>query len=79
MREENGLRVFENKVLRKIFGAKRDEIAEASKKLRNAELHALYCSPYIIRDLKSILLRWTAHVARMEESRGKETFNEAEA
>ena len=51
MREEHGLRVFKNKVFRKIFGAKRDEITGEWRKLHNAELHALYSSPNIIRIL----------------------------
>ena len=58
LREEHRLRVFENKVLIKIFGAKRDEITGEWRKLHNAELHALYSSPNIIRDLKSRRLRW---------------------
>ena len=53
MREEHRLRVFKNKVLRKLFGAKRDEITEEWRKFHNAELHALYSSPNIIRNLKS--------------------------
>ena len=53
LREEHRLRVFENKVLRKIFGAKRDEMTGKWRKLYNAELHALYSSPNIIRSLKS--------------------------
>ena len=69
MREEHRLRVFENKVLRKIFEAKKDEITGEWRKLHNAELHALYSSPNIIRSLKSRRLRWTGHVARMEQSR----------
>ena len=68
-RDEHRLRVFENKVRRKIFGAKRDEITGEWRKLHNAELHTLYSSPYIIRNLKSRRLRWTGHVARMEQSR----------
>ncbi|KAJ4428817.1 hypothetical protein ANN_25810 [Periplaneta americana] len=67
-REEHSLRVFENKVLRKIFGAKRDEVTGEWRKLHNTELHALYSSPDIIRNIKSRRLRWTAHVARMGES-----------
>ncbi|KAJ4444572.1 hypothetical protein ANN_06367 [Periplaneta americana] len=59
----------ENKVLRKIFGAKRDEVTGEWRKLHNAELHALYSSPDIIRNIKSKSLRWTGHVARMGESR----------
>ena len=61
--------MFENKVLKKIFGAKRDEIAGERRKLHNAELHALYSSPNIIRNLKSRRLRWAGHVARVEQSR----------
>ena len=69
LREEHRLRVFENKVFRKIFGAKKDEITEQWRKLHNAELHALYSSPNTIRSLKSRRLRWAGHVARMEQSR----------
>ncbi|KAJ4439031.1 hypothetical protein ANN_14987 [Periplaneta americana] len=65
----NMLKVFENKVLRKIFGAKRDEVTGEWRKLHNAELHALYSSPDIIRNIKSRRLRWAGHVARMGESR----------
>ncbi|KAJ4445180.1 hypothetical protein ANN_06981 [Periplaneta americana] len=67
--KEHRLRVFENKVLRKIFGAKRDEITGEWRKLHNTELHALYSSPDIIRNIKSRRLRWAGHVARMGESR----------
>ena len=69
LREEHRLRVFENKVLREIFGAKKDEISGEWRKLHNAELHALYSSPNIIRSLKSRRLRWAGHVACMEQSR----------
>ncbi|KAJ4439190.1 hypothetical protein ANN_07307 [Periplaneta americana] len=69
LREEHGLRVFENKVLRKIFGAKRDEVTGEWRKLHNTELHALYSSPDILRNIKSRRLRWAGHVARMGESR----------
>ncbi|KAJ4446673.1 hypothetical protein ANN_13370 [Periplaneta americana] len=69
LREEHRLRVFENKVLRKIFGAKRDEVTGEWRKLHNTELHALYSSPDIIMNLKSRRLRWAGHVARMGESR----------
>ncbi|KAJ4449259.1 hypothetical protein ANN_00656 [Periplaneta americana] len=69
LREEQRLRVFENKILRKIFGAKRDEVTGEWRKLHNAELHALYSSPDIIRNIKSRRLRWAGHVARMGESR----------
>ena len=69
MREEHRLRVFENGVLRKIFGAKNDEITGEWRKLHNSELHALYSSPNIIRNLKSTRVKWAGHVARMEQSR----------
>ena len=59
--------MFENKVFRKIFGAKRDEITGERRKLHNTDLHSLYSSPNIIRDLKSRRLRWAGHVARMEQ------------
>jgi hypothetical protein len=69
-REECRLRVFENKVLRRIFGPKRDEVTGEWRRLHNKELYALYSSPYIIRVIKSRRLRWAGHVARMGERRG---------
>ncbi|KAJ4438443.1 hypothetical protein ANN_14388, partial [Periplaneta americana] len=69
LREEQRLRMFENKVLRKIFGAKRDEVTGEWRKLHNTELHTLYSSPDIIRNIKSRRLRWAGHVARMGKSR----------
>ncbi|KAJ4447111.1 hypothetical protein ANN_09111 [Periplaneta americana] len=69
LREEHRLRVFENKVLRKIFGAKQDEVTGEWRNLHNTELHALYSSPDIIRNIKSRRLRWAGHVPRMGESR----------
>ncbi|KAJ4441769.1 hypothetical protein ANN_11627 [Periplaneta americana] len=69
LREEQRLRVFENKVLRKIFGAKRDEVTGEWRKLQNAELHALYSSPDIITNIRSRRLRWTGHAACMGEPR----------
>ncbi|KAJ4446624.1 hypothetical protein ANN_13321 [Periplaneta americana] len=68
LREEQRLRVFENKVLRKIFGAKRDEVTGEWRKLHNTELYAFYSSPDIIRNIKSRRLRWAWHVARIGES-----------
>ena len=69
LREEHRLWVFENKVLRKIFGAKSAEITGEWRKSHSAELHALYSFPNIIRNVKSRQLRWAGHVARMEQSR----------
>ena len=64
LREAHRLRVLENKVLRKIFGAKKNEITGEWGKLHNTELNALYSLPNIIRSLKSTL-RWAGHEARM--------------
>ena len=58
--------MFKNKVLRKIFGAKRDEITGEWRKLQNAELYVLYSLPNIIRNLISRRLRWAGHVERMD-------------
>jgi hypothetical protein len=69
LREEHRLRVFENRVLRRIFGPKRDEITGEWRKLHNEELHNLYSLPSIIRIIKSRRTRWAGHVARMEEKR----------
>jgi hypothetical protein len=66
-REEHRLRVFENMVLRRIFGPKRDELKGEWRKLHNKELHDLYSSPSIIRIIKSRKMRWAGHVARMGE------------
>jgi hypothetical protein len=67
LREEHRLRVFENRVLRRIFGPKRDEVTEKWRKLHNEELRDLYSSPSIIRIFKSRRMRWAGHVARMEK------------
>jgi hypothetical protein len=82
-REEHRLRVFENRVLRRVFGPKRDEVTGKWRKLHNEELHDLYSSPSIIRMIKSRRMRWAGHVARMGgkgthidywwKARGKET------
>ena len=61
--------MFENNVLRKTFGAKRDEITGEWRKLHNSELHALYSSPNIMRNLTLRRLIWAGHVARMEQCR----------
>ena len=70
LREERKLRVFENRVLRKIFGPKRDEVTGEWRKLHNKELNNLYSSPNIVRVIKSRRMRWAGHVARMVEGRG---------
>jgi hypothetical protein len=67
--EEHRLRVFENRVLRRIFGPKREEVG-SWRKLHNDELHSLYSSPNIVRVIKSRRMRWAGHVARMGEGRG---------
>jgi hypothetical protein len=67
LREECRLRVFENRVLRRIFGPKRDEVTGEWRRLHNKELYALYCSPNIIRVIKSRRLRLVGHVACMGE------------
>jgi hypothetical protein len=63
------LRVFENRVLRRIFGPKRDEVTGEWRKLHKEELHNLYSSADIIRQVKSRRMRWAGHVARMGEER----------
>jgi len=69
-REERRLRVFENRVLRGILGAKEDEVAGEWRKLHNKELNDLYCSHNIVRVIKYRRMRWAGHVARMGERRG---------
>ena len=69
-REERKLRLFENRVLRRIFVPRRDEITGEWRRLHKEELNDLYSSPNIVRVIKSRRMRWTGHVARMGEERG---------
>jgi len=70
MREERRLRVFENRVLRRVFGPKRDEVTGEWIKLHNEELRDFYSLPNSVRVVKSRKMRWTGHVARVGEGRG---------
>jgi hypothetical protein len=69
LREEHRLRVFENRVPRRIFGPKRGEATREWRKLHSGELHTSYSSPDIIRQIKSRRMRWAGHVARMGKAR----------
>jgi hypothetical protein len=69
LREEGGMRVFENRVLRRIFGPKRKKVTGDLRRLHNEELNDLYCSPNIFRVIKSRRIGWVGHVTRMGESR----------
>jgi len=70
LREEHRLWVFENRVLRRVFGPKRDEVTGEWRKLHNEGLSDLYFLPNIVRVVKSRRMRWAGHVARMGEMRG---------
>jgi len=70
LRKESRLRVFENRVLRRLFGLRREEVTKERRKLHNEELNHLYSSPNIVRVINSRRMRWVGHVARMEERRG---------
>jgi hypothetical protein len=65
LREKRRLRVFENRVLRGVFGAKRDEVTGEWRKLHNEELNDVYCSPNLVRVKKSRRMRWAGHVAHV--------------
>ena len=69
LREERRLRMFENRVLRRVFGPKRDEVMGKWRKLHNEELSDLYSLANIVRVVKSRRMRWVGHVARMGEGR----------
>jgi len=70
LREEHRLRVFENRVLRRIFGSERDEVTGECRKLHNGELYDLYCSPYIVRAIRLRRMRWAGRTARVDGRRG---------
>ena len=74
LRKERRLRVFENRVLSRIFGPKRNEVTGEWRKLHNEELNDLYCSPNIIRVIKSRRMRWAGHVARTGEEKCLQGF-----
>jgi len=67
--EERSLKVFESRLLRRIFGGKRDEVTGEWRKLHNEELTDLYCSPSIVGVIESRRMRWAGHVACIGESR----------
>ena len=70
LREEHRLSVFENRVLRRVFGPKRDEVTGEWRKLYNEEVNGLYSLPNTVRVVTSRRMRWAGHVARMGEERG---------
>ena len=70
LREERKQRVFENMVLRRIFGPRRDDVTGEWRRLYNEDLNDLYSSPNNVRVIKSRRMRWAWHVARMGEERG---------
>jgi len=70
LREERRLRVFENRVLRRVFGHKRDEVRGEWRKLYNEELSDMYSLPNIVQVVKSRRMRWAGHVAHMGQGRG---------
>jgi hypothetical protein len=70
LREGRRLRLSENRVLRRIFGSRRDEVTGEWRKLHNEELNDLYCSTNIVRVIISRRMKWAVHIARMGEGRG---------
>jgi len=76
LREKRRLRVFENRVLRRIFGSKRGEVTVEWRKLHEEEVNDLYCSPNIVRVIKSRRMRWAGRLARIGERKGAQGFDE---
>jgi len=74
LREERKLRVFENRVLRRIFGSRRDEVTGEWRRWHNEDLNDLYSSPNIVRVIKSRRMRWAGHGAHMGDERGVHRF-----
>jgi hypothetical protein len=74
LREERRLRVFENRVMRRVFGPKGDEVTGEWRKLHKEELRDLYSLPNIVRVVRSRRMRWAGHVVRMGEGRGVHGF-----
>jgi hypothetical protein len=70
LREERRLRVFENRVLKRVFGPKTDKVTGEWRKLHKEDLSDLYSLPNIVRAVKSKRMRWVGHLARMGEKRG---------
>jgi hypothetical protein len=70
LRDERKLRVFENRIFRRIFGPKKDEVRREWRKIHNEEVNDLYCSPNIVRVIKSRRMKWAGHVAGMAVRRG---------
>jgi len=70
LKEERRMRVFENRVLKRIFGPKGDEVTREWRKLHNEEINVLYCSPNIVRMIKSRRMKWAGNVAHMSVRRG---------
>jgi len=70
LREERKLKLFENMVLRRIFGPRRDEVMGEWRRLHNEELNDMYFAPNIVRVIKSRRMRWAGHVSHMGEERG---------
>jgi len=74
LRDERRLRLFVNRLLRRIFGPKRDEVTGEWRKLHNEELNDMFSSPNIVRVIKSCSMRWEGHVARMGRGEGYTGF-----